>query len=145
MSYNPDLCAAQGIHDALATHEGVHTVLGNPPRLYDNAPEDPVYPYLTYGAARSEDIGGDDAVLTAHVLTLHIWSRYGGRTESLTLINEVRAAIEQEGLSFDGCHLISASVIYSDVFRNSDGRTLHGILRVSLRLEPEIESEMETA
>lgn len=145
MSYNPDLCAAQGVHMALAAHEGVRAMLGNPARLYDNAPEDPIYPYLTYGAARCEDIGGDEGALTAHVLTLHIWSRYGGRAQSLSLMNEVRRAIEQDDLSFEGCHLVSATVIYSDIFRNSDGRTLHAILRVSLRLEPEISSDMETA
>ena len=43
---------SKAIHALLSGHEEVQTVLGSPPRLYDSPPEDPVFPYLTYGPMR---------------------------------------------------------------------------------------------
>lgn len=140
-AYNPDICAARGVHQALSSDVNIQMVLGPVPRLYDSAPEDPIYPYLTYGAMRAEDISGDDAVLTAHALTLHVWSRYDGRAEALDIIGHIRRVLEADDLSFDDAHLVSANVTYTDIFRSSDGRTLHGLVRVSLRTQP---LDMET-
>ena len=82
--FNQSQALAKAIHSTLSANIAVQSLLGDTPRLYDSAPEDPVYPYLTYGPMRSEDIGGDDSPLTAHIMTLHIWSRYRGRAEIMT-------------------------------------------------------------
>ena len=74
---NPAREIAKTLHALLSDDVAVQAVLGVPARLYDNPPEDPVFPYLTYGPMRSEDISADGAVMSAHTLTLHIWSRYG--------------------------------------------------------------------
>lgn len=139
--YNPEICAARGVHQALSNSVNIQLVLGPVPRLYDSAPEDPIYPYLTYGVMRAEDVSGDEAVLTAHTLTLHVWSRYGGRAEVIEIIGHIRSTLEADELAFDDAHLVSANVTYTDVFRSSDGRTLHGLIRVSLRTQP-LEMEM---
>lgn len=140
MTYNPDLCAASGLHQALNNDPALALLLGTPARLYDQAPEDPIYPYLTYGTARCEDIGGDESPLTAHIMTLHLWSRYGGRAEMLDLMAAMRGAVENSGAYFSDCHLVSANVLYTDIFRANDGRTLHGVMRLALRLEPMMEA-----
>ena len=51
---------AKAVHNRLSTDVGILSILGDPARLYDSAPEDPVFPYLTYGPMRSEDEGGDN-------------------------------------------------------------------------------------
>ena len=43
----------QALHNRLSTHLGVLNVLGDPARLYDSPPEDPVFPYMTYGGTQS--------------------------------------------------------------------------------------------
>ena len=130
---------AQALHMALRDDVAVTAQLGDPPRLYDHAPEDPIYPYLTYGAMREQSEGGDDLQLSAFTLNLHIWSRYGGRSEVLSTTAALRSVIERRDLNIAGHKLVSANVIYSDIFRAPDGRTLHGLLRVSIKLSPVME------
>lgn len=127
---------AKAIHSTLSANIAVQSILGNPPRLYDHPPEDPVYPYLSYGPMRSEDIGGDTSPMTAHSLTLHIWSRYSGRAEVLNGLSAVSGGLETENISLSTGKLISSHIVFTDNFRAPDGRTLHGIIRLHVTTQP---------
>lgn len=132
---------AKAVHAVLRDDPAVQYALGgengDPARLYDTAPEDPVYPYLTYGALRSEDNGADETPLASHQMTLHLWSRYAGRAEILGLLSKVTHALRKDELSRAAeVAVLSASTLYSDVLRASDGRTQHGLLRMSFVTEP---------
>ena len=133
--YNPAISVARALHSALSGDGALQNSLGDPARLYDHAPDDPVFPYLTYGPLRTEDISGDSAALTLHTLTLHVWSRYGGRIQALGILGDVRRVIEED-LSSTDAHIIAASVGFSDCLRATDGRTTHGLMRVSIRTQP---------
>ena len=135
-SFNQSLELAKALHSALSGNIAVKSVLGEPPRLYDNPPEDPVFPYLTYGPMRSEDIGGDESPLTAHAISLHIWSRYRGRAEIMACLSAVAGALEGENLQLTDAHLVSANIVYIDSFRAPDGRTLHGLIRMKITTQP---------
>ncbi|PHR94319.1 MAG: hypothetical protein COA69_01610 [Robiginitomaculum sp.] len=134
--FNQSQSVAKAIHSALAANLGVQALLGDPARLYDHAPENPIYPYLSYGPMRSEDTGGDAHPVTTHSLTLHIWSRYSGRAEVMQCLSAVSEALEEGGLTLSSAHLISAHTVFSDSFRAPDGRTLHGLLRFNVTTEP---------
>ncbi len=127
---------AKSVHAALSTDIAVQSVLGQTPRLYDHAPKDPIYPYLTYGPMRSENISGDVSPLTAHNMTLHLWSRYGGRAEIMDLTNAVSGVLESGGWQLTEGVLVSANVIFTDNFRAPDGRTLHGVIRFNATTQP---------
>ncbi|WP_409433484.1 DUF3168 domain-containing protein [Litorimonas sp. RW-G-Af-16] len=130
---------AKLVHAVLSADQTLQTLLGDPPRLYDAAPEDPVYPYLTYGPLRSSDDSGDGVSLSNHQMSLHIWSRYAGRAEVFTLLSHVEnALLSARGQSSENARISRATVIYADVMRATDGRTLHGLLRLSLTLETEL-------
>ena len=138
---------AKAVHAVLQADPAVQYGLGGtsdiPPRLYDAAPEDPVYPYLTYGALRSEDIGADETPLAAHQMTLHLWSRYTGRAEVMALLGQVGHALAPERLTEAASVAVrSATPIYSDVLRASDGRTHHGLLRMSITTHPQEEETL---
>lgn len=125
---------AKAVHAALSQDSVIQDALGMPPRLYDNAPEDPVFPYLSYGAMRREDVGGDVTALILHQMTLHLWSRYSGRAEVMALLDQVEAVVtDLEDLSahLSPESLVSATALYSDILRAPDGRTHHGLLRLS--------------
>jgi len=127
---------AKAIHLALSGNVAVQSVLGQEARLYDHAPEDPIYPYLTYGPMRSADVGGDESPMTAHNLTLHLWSRYGGRAETMAMLQAVSGALESGSWQLAEGHLVSANVIFTDQFRAPDGHTLHGIIRLNATTQP---------
>jgi len=130
---------AKAVHNVLSDNMTVKAALGDSPRLYDSPPEDPVFPYLTYGPMRSEDNSGDGAVITNHVMTLHIWSRYGGRAEVLGVLQAVTGALEAS-LSLPSIHVARSRVIYTDIFRAPDGQTLHGLIRFSVTTDREEEA-----
>jgi len=125
---------AKAVHAALSEDTAIQDALGTPPRLYDSAPEDPVFPYLSYGVMRCEDVGGDNTRLLLHQMTLHLWSRYAGRAEVLALLAKVEGvATDQDRLAehLTTDDLVSATTLYSDILRAPDGRTHHGLLRLS--------------
>lgn len=121
------------IHSALSDNFAVTLALGDPIRAYDDAPDSPVYPYLTYGNARSTDTSGDGAPQSTHQISLHLWSRYSGRSEVLDLMRLVETA-----LSADLPHTVTP--LYLDVFRAPDGITFHGLLRLSVTLSRQLEA-----
>lgn len=126
---------AKAVHQALSQDTMLQDALGSPPRLYDSAPEDPVFPYLSYGTMRREEVGGDLTPLYFHQMTLHLWSRYAGRAEVLSLLAVIERIVSNtESLSahLPPESLVSATVLYSDILRAPDGRTHHGLLRLSL-------------
>lgn len=131
---NTDMAAeaARAVHARLASHVAVKTWLGDPARLYDTAPEDPVFPYLTYGDIRTEDKGGDGVQATCHTMNLHIWSRYGGRSETIAAMAAVTSALEDTPLTADGGAELIVTIPYTDVLRAPDGRTRHGLIRVKV-------------
>ncbi len=123
---------AKAVHAALSANAHMQLILGDPPRLYDSAPEDPVFPYLTYGPMRSVDIGADETELISHQMTLHIWSRYEGRAEVFASLNYIADALNVTALNQnDAVSIINVNPIYVDVLRAADGRTMHGLLRMS--------------
>lgn len=128
---------SKALHALLSANTGVQAVLGIPPRLYDNPPDDPIFPYLTYGPMRSEDISADGAVINAHTLTLHIWSRYGGRAQVMEVLAAVTGALQSGTINLPQANLVRAQVSYTDIFRAPDGLTLHGLIRFSLTTDRE--------
>ena len=138
---------AKAVHAVLQANPAVQYGLGGtsdvPPRLYDSAPEDPVYPYLTYGALRSSDIGGDETPLANHQMTLHLWSRYTGRAEVMALLGQLGHALDPETLTATATIAVRSTVsVFSDVLRAPDGRTHHGLLRLSITTHPKEEASV---
>ena len=135
----PEWALQVGVRTALSNDAGVKAWLGDPARIYDEAPDDPVFPYLTYGRSESRPADGDGAPVTEHVLHLHLWSRYGGRREAKQGVAAVRTALHDASFALDGHTLGSLKTTYTDVFRVGDGRTVHGVVRLRALTEPEAE------
>lgn len=133
MSAERALTAA--IRDAVLAHAGVKAVLGDPPRVYDDPPPDPVFPYLTLGRVQTQPADASNSTALEHAVTLHVWSRYGGRAETLDVIAALRAALHDAALSVEGRRLVFLFASFADVFRSGDGRTTHGVLRLRAMTE----------
>jgi len=130
------------LHDYLSADIPIGSIFGTPPRLYDYAPEDPIYPYLTYGTIRSEDRSGDDVEILSHTVTLHVWSRYSGRAEILDLLTSLSARLESIPKAQGDYRIVGLNNLYTDVFRARDNRTQHGLIRLSIQTET---LQLETA
>lgn len=116
-------------NDALGALVGV--------RVYDDPPADAVFPYVTLGRIETRAADASGAAALDHVVTLHVWSRHGGRAEALSAIAAIRGALHNAALDLDGHRLTLLLVSFTDVFRSGDGRTTHGVVRLRAVTEPE--------
>ncbi|MEL7027679.1 MAG: DUF3168 domain-containing protein [Pseudomonadota bacterium] len=125
----------EAVYAALAADPGVKALLGDPARIYDDAPIDAIFPFLAIGQARHDDWPGapNGAV---HALSLHAWSRYAGRKEIKDIMAAVYAVLHDQSLSVYGFHLVNMRFVFADVFRKQDGDTYQGLMRYRAVTEP---------
>lgn len=133
MSAETALAAA--IRGAAMADAGVQALVGG--RFYDEPPPDVVFPYITIGRVESRAIDASEREALEHGVTLHIWSRYGGRAEALDVAAALRGCLHNVSLDVTGRRLVLIFVQFTDVFRSGDGRTTHGVLRLKAITEPE--------
>jgi hypothetical protein len=125
------------VRAAAMENAGVKALLGDPARIYDDAPPDAVFPYVSLGRVESKPADASGAEAIEHAVTLHVWSRYGGRAEALDVIAALRTVLHNAPLDIESHKLVLLLVTFTDVFRSGDARTTHGVLRLRAITEPE--------
>lgn len=125
----------KALHVQLTADAGLAALLGGP-RIYDDVPRNPNFPYVTYGGSTVRDwsTGSDDG--HEHIVTLHAWTRGAGRKPAHELLGAIENALDQQALVLDGHRLISLRHEFSDVRREADAETWHGMLRLRATTEP---------
>lgn len=119
---------AAAIRAAAMSDAPVQALLGQ--RFYDDPPPDVVFPYVTIGRVESRQIDSSAREAMEHAVTLHVWSRHGGRAETLDVIAALRGCLHNASLDVADRRLVFIFAQFSDVFRSGDGRTTHGVLRL---------------
>lgn len=130
-----DRVLAAAVRAGAMADAGVKALLGDPARIYDDPPPDPVFPYVSLGRVESRAADAASVNAIEHALTLHVWSRYGGRAEALDVVAALRTALHNAPLTVSGRTLVFLFAQFADVFRSGDGRTTHGILRLRAMTE----------
>lgn len=126
MSAETALAAA--IRTAAINDAGVTALVAD--RIYDDPPPDVVFPYVTLGRVESRSVDSCSREALEHGVTLHVWSRYGGRAEALDIIAALRGCLHNAALNVADRRLVFIFAQFTDVFRSGDGRTTHGVLRL---------------
>ena len=113
----------------LKADAAVRALLGEPARIWDAVPADPVFPHLLIGRCESRPVGADgDGVEQA--LTLTVVSRFRGTEEAKAMLAAVRLALNDAALEGDGVRTVSLGVSFADVFPSADGARTFAVLRV---------------
>lgn len=125
----------QAIYAALTTNAALLSQLGGP-HIYDDVPQRTPFPYLTLGQSSVLDwsTGTDDG--HEHLLTLHVWSRAGGRAQVQDIMASIEVALDDQPLTLVGHRLINLRHVLSEARREADGVTYHGIVRLRAVTEP---------
>ena len=125
----------KAIHAALSGDAGVLALLGSA-RVYDHAPPNVPFPYITFGRTSIYDwsTGTEDGA--EHRLVLHVWSRHRGKAECWTAIEAIRAALHEAALAVEGHRLVNLRFETADVGADRDGITWHGVARFRAVTEP---------
>ena len=125
----------RGVYQALAGSLELTTLLGGV-RVYDDAPQAAVYPFITLGQSviRDWSTGTEDGA--EHSLTLHIWSRSGGKKQVLEIIEAIKAVLHDQPLALPDHRLVNLRHELSEARLDPDGDTFHGIVRYRAVTEP---------
>ena len=125
----------QSIFAALSADTQLTALLG-PGRIFDDVPQGTSPPYITLGRITSQDwsAGGDDG--TEHVIAIHVWSGARGKKQTHEVLGAVRAALHDRPLAVAGHSLINLRHEHSEIRRDPDGETIHGVARFRAVTEP---------
>lgn len=122
-----DLALQKAIYTCLSAEPSIAALVAT--RIYDNAPGDASFPYLTLGEAQVDDWSAGDAEGAEHFLSLHAFSRAGGRAEAKAIMGAVHGALHDKGLTLEGFHLVNLRFQSAETRRESDGATWRGTIR----------------
>ena len=88
----------KAIHQRLSTDAALLGLMSGAPRIYDDVPRSPTFPYITHGASTVRDwsTGTDEG--HEHIVTLHVWSRGAGRKPVHELLGAIEGALDQQPL-----------------------------------------------
>jgi len=125
----------RGVYQALAGSLDLTTLLGGV-RVYDDAPQAAIYPFITLGQSviRDWSTGTEDGA--EHLLTLHVWSRAGGKKQVHDIIEAIKATLHDQPLTLVDHELVNLRHEFSEARPDPDGDTYHGIVRYRAVTEP---------
>jgi Protein of unknown function (DUF3168) len=125
----------RGVYQALAGSSDLTALLGGT-RIYDDAPQAAPYPFVTLGQSviRDWSTGTEDGA--EHNLTLHVWSRSGGKKQVHQIIEAIKEVLHDQPVTLADHHLINLRHEFSEARPDPDGDTFHGIVRYRAVTEP---------
>ena len=132
---NPGWNLQKAAYQALKADAALTSLLGEN-WLYDDVPQNADFPYVVIGQMRVNDWSTGTERGSEHMLMLHIWSRYCGKREVYEIGDAIRTALDDAALTLDDNRLINLTHQYSDLKRDEDGESWHGVMRFRAVTEP---------
>ena len=103
--------------------------------VFDRTPQDTNFPYISIGESAAHDWSNLGTTGTAHVLTLHVWSREGGRKQAAQIMERLYTLLHQGTLTVSGQSFVSMHFTASDIGMESDGWTYQAKMHFSVLLQ----------
>ena len=97
--------------------------------VYDEVIEGNSYPFITLGEETVTDYSTKNLVGAETTVNIHIWSRYKGSKETKQIMDKVHDLLHDVSLTVSGVNLINLRFEFSDIMRDPDGITRHGVMR----------------
>jgi len=98
-------------------------------RIYDQAPRRAAYPFVTIGHSIARDWSTSSDVGCEHLLSLHVWSKAGGKKQIYAIMNRVRQVLSGSELALSDHQLVNMRHVADDARLDRDGETHHGLMR----------------
>ena len=88
------------------------------------------FPYVVIGEeTNTDDSSSKDIDFNEFTLTIHTFSRNRGRKEAKQIMARIYTLLHKASLTVTGANHINTRFEYSDVVREQDGLTYHGVQR----------------
>ncbi len=126
----------KAIFAALAGDGALLALLGGA-RIYDHAPANAAFPYITFGRTSLFDWSTGTESGTEQLFTLHVWSKGKGKKETLEIMSRVQALLDGQSLALDGHHLVNLRQEFAEARHDDDLAIYHGLARFRAVTEEE--------
>jgi hypothetical protein len=115
------------IFDTLSGDSTITSTYGA--NVYDYIPDNTSFPYVKIGEETSVDNGTKTLQGNEHTLVIHTFSQYRGSKEVKNIMSRIYALLHESSLSVSGASLVNLRFEFSDVIKENDGLTTHGLQR----------------
>lgn len=97
--------------------------------VVDEPTNDQSYPFVSIGDARADDYSTKDLDGGEYEITFDVWSQYKGSKECKQIMDKIHDLLHDSNISVTGFNLINLQFDFSDILRDPDGVTRHGVMR----------------
>ncbi len=97
--------------------------------VYDEVVESASYPFISLGEETAIDYSTKNQNGGEYTINIHIWSQYKGSKQTKEIMDKVHDLLHDIDLTVSGFNLINLRFEFSDIMRDPDGVTRHGVMR----------------
>jgi len=97
--------------------------------VFDDVPQSASYPYIALGEETAVDFSVKDIQGGDFTVNIHVWSQYKGSKETKQIMDKIHDLLHNINLTVTGFNLINLRFEFSDIMRDPDGITRHGVMR----------------
>lgn len=115
------------IYSTLSSDNTLTSTLGS--GVYDEVVEGATYPFVALGEETAIDYSTKNTNGGETTINVHIWSQYKGSKETKQIMDRIHDLLHDSNLSVTGFNLINLRFEFSDILRDPDGVTRHGVMR----------------
>lgn len=117
----------EAVYSALSNDNTLTSTLGA--GVFDDVLEGTTYPFVELGNETAIDYSTKDVDGAEFTITLHVWSQYAGAKETKQIMDRIYDLLHNSSLTVTGFNLINLRFEFSDIMRDPDGKTRHGVMR----------------
>jgi hypothetical protein len=128
---NPAAALQAAMLARLGADASVKAELGDPARIYANAPAKAVMPFALIAEVSGSDWSACDWYGRETLFDVHVWgeltAQAGGKSRIYAALRAIELSLRDASLSLTGSALVLIRYQNSRVIDDPDGRTLHGV------------------
>ena len=118
----------KAVFSALTADAALTALLGGQ-KIFDQAPANAAFPYLTFGRTSIFDWSTGTESGSEQLFTIHVWSKAKGKKETLEIMEAARARLDDAALALAGHHLVNLRLEFAEARYDEDLSVHHGLLR----------------
>lgn len=118
----------KAIFAALTGDAALLSLLGGA-KVFDAAPADAAFPYITFGRTTAFDWSTGTETGSEQLLSLHVWSKARGRKQALAIMERCRSMLHDQALELTGHHLVNLRLEFAEVRQDDDLALQRGVMR----------------
>ncbi len=102
--------------------------------VFDFVPQNTSFPYITVSDMTALDWSGAQFDGMEMTVTIHSWSQAEGSKQVKSIMNEIYRILHNQSLTVVGHEFVNMRFEFSNVLRDPDGFTQHGVQRFRIIL-----------